>query len=628
MKKIYYFIMTVGVFFFAATSCTDVLDQKPLDSFNEESVFSDLVLTKAYLANCYEKMGGDATGVLGFNRKSLGCMTDQLYSTNNQGDMPFTRSLLSPDHQGYFDNSYFGVTRWTKLYPSIKNVNVFLENIDIVPAELASEQALVQRMKGEAYFIRAFSYSQLLRCYGGVILLDKPFTLDQDFLSVHRSSLAETRDFILADLDMAISLLPKKGDDMYEQGRASQGAAAALKSRVLTFCASKLCNGGYEASNPLVSFTEGTRESRLQAARDAAKALLDGTYGSYALTGTTDDPPAVMTEEIIQEYADNYESLFLQTGEWDEESIWGLEYTDEPGVGHQWNRDAGPNGWHCWGALVPTEDGVRKFEMADGSKFVWDAYDPGAGEVARAFTAEELAADPAKSPYGMREPRFYACVLYHGAVFQPRPSEFAEDDPIGKVETGHFYNNDGTVRRYGLDTRQTDVESWNGTKTGYYVRKWLDPDVVGQYFWNQNAYIEFRFAEVLLDYAEACIELGGSDLQNGINALNMVRNRAGLPDRVTSDQVQAREWLQHERSMEYYSEQTHWYDIRRWMTVPENMVDVRHMEIKEYDNGDMEWKLNMNTTEDTRTFVEKNYWLPIIRSEMNKAPQLEQNPNY
>ena len=68
--------------------------------------------------------------------------------------------------------------------------------------------------------------------------------------------------------------------------------------------------------------------------------------------------------------------------------------------------------------------------------------------------------------------------------------------------------------------------------------------VDGQFYANQNAWVELRFAEVVLDYAEACIELGGNDLQNGINALNMVRNRAGLPDRVTTDQAQARTWLQ------------------------------------------------------------------------------------
>ena len=68
-----------------------------------------------------------------------------------------------------------------------------------------------------------------------------------------------------------------------------------------------------------------------------------------------------------------------------------------------------------------------------------------------------------------------------------------------------------------------------------------------------------------MDYAEACIELGGSDLQPGLDALNMVRNRAGLPDRVTTDQDQARTWLRHERQIEFYGEGDRWYMIRKWM---------------------------------------------------------------
>ncbi len=90
------------------------------------------------------------------------------------------------------------------------------------------------------------------------------------------------------------------------------------------------------------------------------------------------------------------------------------------------------------------------------------------------------------------------------------------------------------------DTRQGPVENWNGTKTGYYLKKFLDPTIAGQYFRNTTVWVEFRYAEILLNYAEACIELGGADLQNGINALNLVRNRAGLPDRVTTDQATAR----------------------------------------------------------------------------------------
>jgi hypothetical protein len=137
-----------------------------------------------------------------------------------------------------------------------------------------------------------------------------------------------------------------------------------------------------------------------------------------------------------------------------------------------------------------------------------------------------------------------------------------------------------------------------------------------------------RYAEILLSYAEACIELGGADLQNGLDALNMVRNRAGLPDRVTSDQAQARAWVQHERSIEMYAELPHWYDIRRWMIVSTVLTDVRAMLIKEMENGNMEWKMDMGTVVDKRIWNPINIWVPIPRIELNKAPNLQQNPGY
>ena len=107
--------------------------------------------------------------------------------------------------------------------------------------------------------------------------------------------------------------------------------------------------------------------------------------------------------------------------------------------------------------------------------------------------------------YG-REPRFYATVLFHGAPWQPRPSDAAAFDPFNKVQTGHFYNADGTVKAFGVDTRQGLIESWNGTKNGYYLKKFMDPQTVGQYYRNTNTWVEFRYAEILLNYAEACIE--------------------------------------------------------------------------------------------------------------------------
>jgi hypothetical protein len=562
---------------------------------------------------------------MGLNRRQLGNNTDQLLSMNGAANMLFTKGTLSPDYLGHFNDNWLYQTRWANLYTNIKNVNVFLANVDKVPIKISTDQQELDIMKGEAYFIRAYEYTQILRCYGGAVLVDKPYILGEDFLADQRSSIKETRDFIIADIDKAISLLPDKAT--VKQGFASKGAAAALKSRLLLFCASKLVNGGYQPTNPLVSFTDGTQTQRLTEARDAAKLLIDGTYGTYSLTGNTNDPPSPLTAADVKTYSDNYFNIFNQKGTWSNETIWAIQFNDQPSAGHKLNQEMGPNGWHSWGNCSPPEDVVRTFAMADGTPFKWDIYNTGE-QFLRTATAAQLAANPNLNPYNGREPRFYACILYHGAYWQPRPTDMAALDPTGTVQTGHFYKADGTLIKFGLDTRQTTVENWNGTKTGYYLKKFTDPAIEGQYYYNSNALIEFRFAEVLLNYAEACIELGGADLQIGLNALNMVRNRAGLPDRVTSDQATARDWVQGEKNIEFFAELEHWYDIRRWMTAASVLTNVRAMNIKQFDNGNFEWKMDNALVVDTRTFNPINLWLPISRDEMNKAPQLQQNPGY
>jgi hypothetical protein len=461
--------------------------------------------------------------------------------------------------------------------------------------------------------------------YGGAVIRTTAFKLGEDFLEIKRSTLQETLNQVLADCDQAIALLPATG---MEQGRATRAAAAALKSRVLLFCASKLVNGGYEPTNPLVSFTSGTQAERWAAARDAAKAIMDGTYGTFSLAGTTADPPSPLTEADIKTYADNYFNIFNQKGKWNSETIWGIQFPLTGGNINRANIWYGPNGYHNWGNNDPTEPAVRQYEMADGTPFVWDI---GLGPDLRQATAAELAANPYLNPYYGREPRFYGAVLYHGAPWQQRPADAAGFDPYNVVQTGHFYNLDGTVKAYGIDTRQGLIENWNGTKNGYYLKKFMDPATVGQYYYNTNTWVEFRYAEVLLNYAEACIELGGANMPLGIDALNMVRNRAGLPDRDrnTADQNLARQWVRHERYLEFFAEGHQYYDMRRWMTAPQVIENVYEMKIKQFVNGNMEWKLDRKAMPDARSWAkDAYYWLPISRAEMNKAPNLQQNPGY
>jgi hypothetical protein len=607
-------------------SCSDILDKEATTDFYEDTIWRDINLANAYLGNCYDNIGGHPNFGLGMREDLLAANTDELLCNNRPSNMAFLKGTLKSDLLGYFGNStYCGFLKWETLYQNIQRVNVFLSKIESVPCKTTSEEARKSQMIGEAFFIRAYDYAQLFFGYGGIILSEKPFSVDQDLTSINRSSLQRSRDFILSDIEKAIFYLPKKG--YIDQGRATQGSAAALRSRLLIFCASKLVNGGYNATDTLVSFTEGTQIGRWREARDASKDLIDGTFGKYSLIGTTNDPPSPMTESDVKNFADNYTKIFNQKGVWIEETIWGIQYVALGGSQNKANLWNGPWGYHNWGNNLPTEQSVRSFEMADGSQFKWDQYNPG-DQYLRTTSSEDLANDPLRNPYNGREPRFYSSILFHGAKWQPRPSDIARYDPEGIIQTGHFYYSNGKIKSYGLDTRLGLMSPYSSSGTGYYLRKFMDINIQGQNQNNSNTWIEFRYAEILLNYAEACIELSGDDIQKGLDALNQVRNRAGLPDRNTTDQNLAREYVRHERAIEFFAEGHRWYDIRRWMIAESVIKNVLEMKIKEYENGNMEWRLEPLSILDSRTFNIKNYWLPIPKTEIALMSQIRNNPGY
>ncbi len=112
-----------------------------------------------------------------------------------------------------------------------------------------------------------------------------------------------------------------------------------------------------------------------------------------------------------------------------------------------------------------------------------------------------------------------------------------------------------------------------------------------------------------------------------MDAVNMIRNRAGLPDKMTTSQDEAREWYRHERQVEMFGEGDRYFMMRKWMIAEDVIEDVHPIRIYHFNDGTI-WNYDESTTPDARTFDQKAYWQPISRSEMNKAPQLSNNPGY
>jgi hypothetical protein len=499
------------------------------------------------------------------------------------------------------------------VYGTVRDINIFLENVEGNEVLSSSSE---QTLLGEAYFLRAYFYHNLLKKFGAVPIIKKPLELGQgvEQYQAPRNTFAETVDFIVADLDRAADRLSL---EQRWQGTASKGAALALKSRVLLFAASDLFHespfSGTDAAK-FVSYQGGNQQDRWQKAKDAAQAVMD--LGQYNL------PQAESSEE--------YRKLLLQ--EDNPEFIWARYFSEQGGETHNFSLWTGPNGYDCWAGNMPTQQHVDAYENEDGSQFEWEGADP------------RSASEPvdAENPYDDRDPRFKANIMHNGTkwIVQPplHPNGIMQTGWYEHPDQGGSYDEPGVQgeMRPGTETREGPVHPWAGTKTGYILKKFhtkqISSCLTDQAY---NPWPFLRYSEVLLNYAEASAELG--DTQDALRALNQVRNRVGMPD-VPPDGGPNRtlmDRIRQEREVELAFEGHRYWDVRRWMIPEEGYKDVKSVRIEGHLDEDGEllidhrynYHYNVYTRQE-RQWKDKNYFVPIPRQEMNRNTKLVQNPGY
>ncbi len=385
---IYVFIAFVCLFSF---SCNKMLDLEPLNSYSESDVWSDPKLTEVFVNQIY------STSIAAYKDAGLGwgAQTDELYGNFNwTGEWTFNRGETTPDNQTSRTQNH-----WSRFYGAIRYANIFFQNIDKVDS--ISNPAIVKRMRGEVYFLRALSYFELLNRFGGVPLITKVFDVTDRNFTEKRATGDQTRDFILADIDKAIKYLPLSYTDDANTGRATIGAALALKSRLLLYAASPY-------NNPTNDMTRWT------AAKNAAIDVMNlGIYSLYADAST-------------------YNKIFLDF--FNSEIIFSIVYSNTVRLDrlNTFNRDMIPNGYEGYSAYNPLQQFVDDFEMADGTAFSWS--------------------NPvhASNPYSNREPRFYADILFNGAFFRNRPAEFyvgGRESPTSPISPWNASKTGYTIRK-------------------------------------------------------------------------------------------------------------------------------------------------------------------------------------
>lgn len=574
-------IATIGCLSFA--SCKkDFLERKPLTEISELDVWNDPNLAKAFVARTYEQMDH------GYAEMMISSLTDESRFIHDYSSSRVLEGNIGPDEHG----ALWRFADWGKFYGVIRNTNMYLENFESIPFKNEAEK---NQLTGEVYFMRAYNYFSLLRMYGGVPLITKTFGLNdnEEIQSIVRNTFEETVDAILADLKSATELL----GDQTARGRVNKPTAEALKSRLLLYAASDLYNRPGN-TNAMVGYTGGDRQARWQAAKEAAFEIIKS--GRYSLYQPGTDPQ------------DNYARIFLdhQT----QETIFAKVF-DKELLGTSHDLYNGPNGYNNWGGNVPIQNMVDVYQLKDGTPFSWS------NPVHKA------------NPYENRDPRFYATILYNGAPWKQRGDNGIGLDPIGVIQTAktEFWDGSKIDTRGGLDSRNGPIENWNGTYSGYYLRKFMDINLNAQFIRGDQDFIFFRYAEILLNYAEACINLGQEN--EAKTYLKMVRERAGMPgaDVTAASGAALKDLYRYERRIELAYEGHRFFDARRWLTAEvdfnKNAQGIEILGKLQPDHTTLVYDYKVVDIQD-RAFPTKMYFAPVPIGEIRKNEKLTQNPEY
>lgn len=635
MKKTIY---TVLCFLICWTTACKKLDVPPINIIQDKDVLSNAGGVQAYMARLYAQLP----------------IEDFRYSPERGLNFfwiisPFpavTGEALSRDQRGAMQENV-NESPWADCYRLVRDVNYFLENIDQYSSNFSEAQ--VNSWKGEARFIRGATYFALVKRYGGVPLVDKVLqypTSDLAGLNMPRASEEATYDFIAADLDYAYQNMSETN----QAGRANKYAAAGFKSRVMLFAGSiakynniTLIDGGARIC--------GTPSSKaviyFKAAYDAAK-LLDGKYSLYKKTWAAGDKEAQYQNFVNLFFdASSPENVFVKQYHYPE-SVHGYDAYNVP------RQLMGANGYSA--EVNPTLDYVELFDglpkNSDGTLKTTTA-----GKYDLYTNTMDLFANA--------EPRLRATVILPGDQFKGQIIEIRRGIYTGSsaggisplLPAGSTANYPTTNIVQSSNANQTPYKLPDGTTmnpaglsgiftgdgtcaiSGFSIRKWLVPDKpTSEVLENRSdqTWIEMRYAEVLLNYAEAAWELNslgqsGTYLSDAMNAVNQIRERAGATPLTGAGDLLTVDAIRKERRKELGFENKIWWDMRRWRTADKEQNSTLYRVLMPfYSANDKKYFFDARTDERNvrYTFDVRWYYEQIPNGEIQKSQKLVQNPGY
>ncbi len=634
--KIYKILYTavLGLILFG---CTDVLDLKPTNKLSGEDLFSDPEGVKLYMANLYYQLPVEDFTYFYRNRDGG--------TFNFNGGSPNNGGFVQAMHTDIAIHSEFGEgtssdswdSWWNEGYKLIRDVNTLIKVIPDLDIPEEQRNLLI----GETAFIRAYAYFALAKRYGGVplILEAQDYTTDVESLKVPRSTEKETWDFVLSECQLAADNL-LEGDG--SQRRATKWAALGLKSRAALFAGSlakywsRYPMSGEAVDKNLVgmdaSLANGYYEQCIQA---SAAIMNSGTFGLF-----------MPNPSSPEEAAENYRHLFENPNAAPMEAIFikgsavvGNEHTAN-NYEIWYNPNQLANGWPHPGRYNPTLEWADMFEnysnpgvsaklstVVDGNED-YEGFDG---------TRDYIEYDTPHDVYKGKDARLWGTAILPGTIWKNNEiviqAGYIEPNGTPKLlQGGSIKVNGNTYYTYGASSASEysgfNPAGGNHTRTGMGFKKFLNEPVDVNPAWNQGTldFMDIRYAEILLNYAEAVVESGAGDQTVARTAINNIRKRAGH----TADIELTIENVLRERTVELCFENKRLYDLIRRREYHE-LFNVRNrhallpiLDLR-VDPPKYIMVRDVVPRSDPKTFNPKHYYRPIQGIGSNG---LVQNPMY
>lgn len=626
MRHLYIFILSLSLSL-VLFSC-NYLDIVPDERPTSKDAFADEEAALRYMYSCYSFLPQADHG-----SASLDFLTGDEVITS------YEHETFANFNHGNYTATNPVISYWNTFFQGLRQCHIMLNNIDGVLG-LSDQQKT--EYKAECKFLLGYYHYLLVRCYGSTILIRNEPGISTPVSEYQgREPLDTCVNYVCQMFDEAAKDLPAKREGN-EYGRATSVAAKAFKAKMLVYAASPLFNSDIYKN---VVNQDGTHlfpqvadskkwvraQEALKEAIDAAesaghKLFTDSAYGNnkYPQDGTQ----RILRYEFMD--AGNPDIIFADCRQGHQ---YGIQNKSLPGG----VTDNEP----LWNGTAPTWAMLNRFYTENGLPVSEDPKYNGKdlAELLKVVTIND-------EKYGKvgdktirfnlnREPRFYAWVAYQGGWYEISNSSSSgayTDDPTykdGRLVTG-FVLGENSSRGYNINQMHKNKAAY----TCYLNKKGVDPDYqvkIGSVGVPEYPWPLMRMADLYLLYAEACVET--NDLSNAKAYLDKVRVHAGIPtvekswDGIaTLDQSKLREIVRNERMNELYLENQNFWDMRRWL-LAEKYFGSKVQGLKS-DATSVEEMAQLVTYDFERKFDQHNYLLPIPQDDVNKNPQVVQNPGY